>query len=133
MAKPKLNIVSAFTWLSNIIDTQELSSSEQLVLLHLVKFLNRNFWRAVKISDYKLAKIMGKKDSRTVTTALKNLKKKGIVIEQKGELHIGIDGAENHFTKTDEPEEQPKPSETSPQPEKQPDDRTKIKNLADYM
>lgn len=129
MPKSKINIVSVFTWLCNVIDTQQLSSSEQLVLFHLVKFLNRNFWQAVRISDYKLAQIMGKKDCRTVTQALEKLKKKKLVIEKDGELHVGIVGADEYFSSngTNEPSREPE------KPPKAFEGNGKVKTLADYL
>lgn len=130
MARPeKLNIVSAFTWLSNSIDTQMLTSSEQLVLLHLVKFLNRNFWQAVTLSYHMLAKAIGK-DDRTVKAALKKLSDKGLVVQKGGQLHIGIKGHEKYFSDTTK-SESPNIERNSDVGKSEVDGR--IKTLADYL
>lgn len=98
--KPQINIVTAFTWFSNMLDICELDNSETVVLSHVLKLLNRNFWKPVKMSTNKLAKNLGKRDSRTIKAALNRLKEKRLIIEsEKGEIYIGIDGAERLFKK----------------------------------
>lgn len=98
--KPQVNIVNVFTWFSNVLDIHDLDNSETVVMVHIIKYLNRNFWKPVKMSAYKLAKNLGKKDDRTVKAALKRLKEKHLIIEsEEGEIYIGIDGAERHFKK----------------------------------
>lgn len=80
----KINIVSVWTWFSNILDTQTLSSSEQLILVHLIKILNRNFWQPTKISVSALCRSSGK-DSRTVKRSLSMLKNSELIEEtEKG-------------------------------------------------
>lgn len=134
MAKKSLNIIAAFTWLSNCLDTQNLSASEQLVLLHLVKFLNRNFWKATTLSQHMLAKAIGK-DDRTVKTALKKLTEKGLVIQSGGEIHIGIEGAEKYFS--DSSRSKKSKSESEPESESESKSESeqngRIRTLADYL
>lgn len=90
MAKKLFSIVDVFMWFSNVLDTQDLTSSEQLVLLHIIKILNRNFWQPIQVSEYKLAVAMGRKDRRTVHGALEKLTERNLII-RKGELiHLGI-------------------------------------------
>lgn len=135
MAKSNLNIVSVFTWLGNTLDTQILSSSEQLVLLHLVKYLNRNFWKAINLSNHKLASAIGK-DDRTVGTAIKKLVAKGLVIKKGGELHLGIDGAEKYFSSTSSAvgeSESGKAADASSDAAKSSESVSKVKTLADYF
>lgn len=94
--KPKLkvNIVSAWNWFTNIIDTNNLSSSEQLTLVHIMKFLNRNYWLPVNISLTALSKSIGK-DYRTTSIAFSSLVKKNIVLQTDDGLYINIS---NDFT-----------------------------------
>ena len=72
MAK-KIDIVQAFVWAGNILDTQNLTVPEQAVLFNLLKLINRNFWSPIKISAFKLSRTMGS-DTRTVQKALQKLK-----------------------------------------------------------
>lgn len=87
--KNSLSIVSAWNWLINVIDTNILTSSEQLVLLHLIKFINRNFWKPIKLDPTVLAKSTNK-DNRTVKKALSTLITKGFVTQSEGGYFIGI-------------------------------------------
>lgn len=86
MAK-KQDFVTAFVWACNVLDTQDLSIAEQAVLFNLLKLINRNFWKPVKISPYKLARNMCS-DVRTVNKALNSLAKKQIIFNQEGEIFI---------------------------------------------
>ena len=129
MAKSKVNIVSAFTWLSNCLDTQTLSASEQLVLLHLVKYLNRNFWKATSLSNHMLAKAIGK-DDRTVKTALNKLIDKKLVVKKGGELYIGIEGANKFFSQSDVAESRNSNEESKDNSD---ESDSKVRTLADYL
>lgn len=132
MARSSLNIVSAFTWLSNCLDTQNLSSSEQLVLVHLVKFLNRNFWKSTAISQHMLAKAIGK-DDRTVKNALNKLVEKNLVVMIGGEIHIGIEGVERYFSKSALEDGKSKLAEQQQSESTSDNGNGRIKTLADYL
>lgn len=130
--RPQINIINAFTWLTNVLDTQSLSSSEQLVLLHITKYLNRNFWKAINLSNHMLAKAIGK-DDRTVKKALESLTKKNLIVRRKGEIFIGIEGANNHFSKVESESggtDSPADAVTSPQCDAKP---ANVRNLANYL
>lgn len=89
--KNTLSIVTAWNWFINITDTNILSSSEQLVLIHLIKFINRNFWKPIKIEPQILAKSTNK-DNRTVKKALSTLINRGfITLTEEGGYFIGIE------------------------------------------
>lgn len=89
--KNTLSIVTAWNWFINITDTNILSSSEQLVLIHLIKFINRNFWKPIKIEPQILAKSTNK-DNRTVKKALSTLINRGfITLTKEGGYFIGIE------------------------------------------
>lgn len=89
MANKKMSIVIAWNWFVNVIDTNILTSSEQLIIVHLIKYLNRNYWKPVKIEPQILAKSTNK-DNRTVKKALSTLINKGFIIQTKsGGLTIG--------------------------------------------
>lgn len=88
--KNSLSIVTAWSWFVNTTDTNILTSSEQLILIHLIKFINKNFWKPIKIEPQILAKSTNK-DNRTVKKALTMLiNKKFITKNEKGEYFIGI-------------------------------------------
>ena len=113
--KPQINIVNVFTWFSNVLDIHELDNSETVVMIHLIKILNRNFWKPIKMSTHKLAKNLGKKNDSTIKDALQRLKKKQLIIEsEEGEIYIGIAGAERYFQKrTPKPEPEPERIDTA--------------------
>lgn len=94
MAK-KQDFVTAFVWACNVLDTQDLSIAEQAVLFNLLKLINRNFWKPIKISAYKLARTMCS-DVRTVNKALNSLAKKQIIFNQEGMIYIATI-SENQF------------------------------------
>lgn len=87
--KNQLSIVNAWNWFVNVTDTNILTSSEQLVLIHLIKFINRNFWKPIKIEPQILAKSTNK-DNRTVKKALTTLINKGFITQSEGGYFIGI-------------------------------------------
>lgn len=88
--KNSLSIVTAWNWFVNVTDTNILTSSEQLILIHLIKFINRNFWKPIKIEPQILAKSTNK-DNRTVKKALSMLINKNFITKnEKGEYFIGI-------------------------------------------
>lgn len=87
--KNQLSIVTAWNWFIYITDTNILTSSEQLILIHLIKFINRNFWKPVKLEPQILAKSTNK-DNRTVKKALSTLINKGFITESEGGYFIGI-------------------------------------------
>lgn len=90
MTKKNLSIVDAWNWFVNVTDFNILTSSEQLILIHLIKFINKNFWKPVKLEPSILAKSTNK-DHRTVKKALTMLINKGFVTKnQEGEYFIGI-------------------------------------------
>lgn len=137
--KAQVNIVNVFTWFSNVLDILDLDNSETVVMIHIIKYLNRNFWKPVKMSPYKLAKNLGKKDDRTIKAALQRLKAKNLIIEsEKGEIYIGIDGAERLFKKQQpehEPEKQISDSDANVENDRQRDRSadTGDETLADYF
>lgn len=85
----KVNIVSVWTWFANILDTQTLSASEQLILVHLIKIFNRNFWKPTKISTSAICRSSGK-DARTVKRSIALLKSSGYVLETAEGLQLNI-------------------------------------------
>lgn len=94
MAK-KIDIVQAFVWASNILDTEQLTLAEQATLFNLIKLINRNFWKPIKISAFKLARVMCS-DQRTIKKTLKSLADKNIIhfnvineIKLEGDIFIG--------------------------------------------
>lgn len=89
MAK-KITLITAWNWLMNIIDSQGLSSSEQLVMIHMLKLINRNFWKPVQVTMPALTRNTGK-DHRTVKKAFSMLLAKKLIIEKQGGYYIGID------------------------------------------
>lgn len=89
MAK-KITLITAWNWLMNIIDSQGLSSSEQLVMIHMLKLINRNFWKPVQVTMPALSRNTGK-DHRTVKKAFSMLLAKKLIIEKQGGYYIGID------------------------------------------
>ena len=90
LTKKNLSIVDAWNWFVNVTDFNILTSSEQLILIHLIKFINKNFWKPVKLEPSILAKSTNK-DHRTVKKALTMLINKGFVTKnQEGEYFIGI-------------------------------------------
>lgn len=99
--KNQLSIVTAWNWFVYISDTNILTSSEQLILIHLIKFINRNFWKPIKIEPQILAKSTNK-DNRTVKKALTTLINKNFITKnEKGELFIGINQTRTENDSTD--------------------------------
>lgn len=100
MKKQKMSIVTAWNWFINVIDTNILTSSEQLVLVHLIKFLNRNFWKPINIETSILAKSTNK-DNRTVKKALTVLINRGFIVKSDKGLNINYGteetGTSNEF------------------------------------
>lgn len=86
----KINIVSVWTWFCNILDTQSLSASEQLIMLHLIKIFNRNFWKPTQISTSALCRSCGK-DARTVKRSISLLKTANLIIETDDGLFLKFD------------------------------------------
>lgn len=126
-----LNIVTVFTWFSNVLDTCDLSASEQLVLLHVIKFLNRNFWQPISLSNHKLAYALGK-DDRTVKMAIKKLVKRKLLILKGGAIHVGIEGVEGYFTEGGGGNISENESFTSHNAEFATEGESKVKTLADF-
>lgn len=93
MKKQKMSIVTAWNWFINVIDTNILTSSEQLVLVHLIKFLNRNFWKPINIETTILAKSTNK-DNRTVKKALSTLINRGFILKTDKGLNINYETEE---------------------------------------
>lgn len=89
MSKKQLSIVDVWTWFTNTLDSQNLTSSEQLTMLHLIKHINRNFWQPIKISTNALARSINK-DARTVKTALSSLFKKNLIYSENDYIQLGI-------------------------------------------
>lgn len=90
----KTNIVTVWTWFANILDTSSLSASEQLILVHLIKIFNRNFWKPTKISIAAICRSCGK-DSRTVKRSISLLKNANLITESKdGELFLNLGSRE---------------------------------------
>lgn len=85
----KINIVSVWTWFANILDTQNLSASEQLILVHLIKIFNRNFWKPTKVSNNALCRSCGK-DARTVKRSLSLLLSAGYLKETEDGLFLNL-------------------------------------------
>lgn len=89
MASKKKSIVDVWTWFTNVLDTNNLSASEQLVMLHLIKHINRNFWEPINITTNALARSVNK-DARTVKTALSSLLKKSLIHQDGDNLQLGL-------------------------------------------
>lgn len=89
MANKKKSIVDVWTWFTNVLDTNNLTASEQLVMLHLIKHINRNFWEPVNITTNALARSVNK-DARTVKTALTSLFKKSLIQQDGDNLQLGL-------------------------------------------
>lgn len=94
--KPELSIVNVFTWFSNVVDTQELKLGDIGLLMHIIKNLNRNFWKPLKMSVYKIAKNSGC-DDRTVRSALKRLAEKNILLLKNGDKFDRIENPSEYF------------------------------------
>lgn len=95
--KNELSIVTVFTWFSNVVDTQQLKLGDIGLLMHIVKNLNRNFWKPLKMSVYKIAKSSGS-DDRTIRGALKRLAEKNIIIQRDGEKISRIENPAEYFS-----------------------------------
>lgn len=87
------NVVNAFMWACTILDTTDLTLAEQAILFNMLKLINRNFWKPVEFSAYKLAQKMGS-DHRTIAKNIKSLIKKGILYNEGEEYYIGNDSPE---------------------------------------
>lgn len=97
MARPaKISIVNVFAWFSNIIDTEDLTLTDTAVLTHIIKNLNRNFWKPLKMSMNKLAHNSGS-DIRTIRASLKRLADKNIIFKRDGENLAKIDNPDEFF------------------------------------
>ena len=87
---PKQNLINVFNWACSQIDIVELSMAEENLIFHLLKFMNRNMWEPLKISNRRLADDMHSDQHRTVKPALEKLIKKGIIIrDDEGALSFG--------------------------------------------
>lgn len=127
--KMKINIVNAFNWACNILDTEKLKPTEQTTLFHILKLLNRNFWKPCKITPYILKKHTGS-DDRTIKNALKTLFDKKILLQlsEKG-VYINIDDEDKlkkkFGIKPEKPNsDKPKPNSSEPIGEQQPDSKS---------
>ena len=103
--KNEPTIINVFNWLSNVIDTQELKLSDIGLLTQIIKNLNRNFWKPLKMSIYKIAKNSGS-DDRTIRDALKRLAMKNVIIAKNADTFGQIDDpakffASKKFSRTD--------------------------------
>lgn len=99
---PKPNLITVFNWACNMIDTQELSMSEQNLIFHLLKILNRNMWEPIKISNNRLADFMHSDAHRTVKPALEKLIKKKIICRnEEGELNFAYGKQKKSASKSD--------------------------------
>lgn len=90
----KTTIVNAWNWFCNILDTQTLTASEQLLLLHIMKFLNRNYWEPMDISISALSRSCGK-DARTVKENLTRLQTKNLIFVTEVGIYLGFDPPKN--------------------------------------
>lgn len=95
----KINIVSVWTWFSNVLDTQTLSASEQLIMLHLIKIFNRNFWKPAKISMSAICRSCGK-DARTVKRSISLLKSANLLTETDEGLFLNFGDEDKSKTKS---------------------------------
>lgn len=113
----KINIVSVWTWFCNVLDTQTLSASEQLILVHLIKIFNRNFWKPAKISTSAICRSSGK-DSRTVKRSISLLISNGFLKDTAEGLFLNFGdeereqrrGAKQKQPSSSQKKETPKPS-----------------------
>lgn len=127
--KMKINIVNAFNWACNVLDTEKLKPTEQATLFHILKLLNRNFWKPCKITPYILKKHTGS-DDRTIKNALKTLFDKKILLQLSEEgVYINIDDEEKlrkkFGIKPEKPNsDKPKPTSTEFISEQQPDSKS---------
>lgn len=94
--KNEPSIVNVFSWLSNTIDARELKLGDIGLLTHIVKNLNRNFWKPLKMSTYKIAKSSGS-DDRTIRGALKRLAEKHILLAKNGDTFEVIKAPSEFF------------------------------------
>lgn len=89
----RINIVTVFNWYCNLLDTQILTSSEQLILIHLMKIFNRNYWQPTEINTTAICRSCGK-DSRTVKSALTKLQNKNLIRTTKQGLFLNVNNEE---------------------------------------
>lgn len=138
MAK-KINLITAFNWFSTLTDTQDLTASEKIIIMEIMKHLNRNFWTPLKISNQSLARATGK-DPRTTKNALKKLIEKNIIINTKEGYSLGCDrfntpvgSVTAERDATDRPTEQNNPAETAGNAPDSTEQPAKVKSLAEYL
>ena len=132
----KINIVNAFNWVCNVIDLNKLTPAEQVSLWHLMKLLNRNFWKPVKISEHMFAQT-SRQDARTAKKALTSLIEKEIIYKQGDEYFVGIEPFEKIKHKFTDTRKQNSKSEGNPddnktKPEQEPSDSER-KKLSDFI
>jgi len=84
----KIDIAQIFIWASNVLDTNQLTLAEHATLFNLIKLINRNFWKPIKISAFKLSRQMCS-DKRTIEKAFKSLAEKKIIYIQEGVIFLG--------------------------------------------
>ncbi len=86
------NSVVAYNWAFAVIDNLGLTAPQQLVLLHIVDRLNRNYWKPVKIADNRLA-IMSAIDKRTAIKAIDVLANYGVITVADGFFDIVLNSS----------------------------------------
>lgn len=86
--KTRINLYSVYKWWWDILDTEDIPSTEQLTMFHMIQLINKNFWKATKVSLNKLSAAM-MKDKRTVKKSIENLIELGYLVEKDGEYNVG--------------------------------------------
>lgn len=86
--KTATNIVEVWNWLINVLESGELTATEQAALVHVIAKINRNMWTPTKINPKLIAAAIDK-DARTVKTALSKIVSLNILTEEEGAYYIG--------------------------------------------
>lgn len=86
----KKSLINVWQWWDMKLLQFEIPSSEQLLIFHLIRLLNKTFWAPAQISINKFAAEM-KCDKRTVKKALDSVIEKGLVINTKNGYLLNIE------------------------------------------
>lgn len=90
----KKSLINVWQWWDLKLLQHEIPSSEQLLIFHLIRLLNKTFWSPAQISINKFAAEM-KCDKRTVKKALDAVIEKGLVISTKNGYLLNIEDTQN--------------------------------------
>lgn len=86
--KTATNIVEVWNWLINVMESGELTATEQAALVHVIARINRNMWTPTKINPKLIAAAIDK-DARTVKTALSKIVNLNILTMKDGVYYLG--------------------------------------------